>query len=149
MSLSIQERVAAAHAGANPNIVCRMPSGWLALGDNQYLLGYCVLLPDPVVDSLNAQAAAPRAAYLGDMARVGDALLEVTGAYRINYAILGNSDPALHAHIVPRYRDEPEELRQAPPWSYPPEVMAAAPFDLARHRPLMQQIAEALARRLE
>ena len=50
------------------------------------------------------------------MALVGDALLEVTGAYRINYAILGNTDPALHAHIVPRFLTEPDEYRKGPPW---------------------------------
>ena len=53
MFSSIRERVAAARAGANPTIICRMPSGWLALGDRQFLPGYCFLLPDPVVDSLN------------------------------------------------------------------------------------------------
>ncbi len=148
MFSSIRERVAAARAGANPTIVCRMSSGWLALGDKQFLPGYCYLLPDPVVESLNDLDAPQRAAYLCDMALAGDALLEVTGAYRINYAILGNGDPELHAHIVPRYRDEPEELRQGPPWSYPREVTAAAPFDLDRHRPLMQQIAAAVAKRL-
>ena len=148
MFSSIRERVAAARAGANPTIICRMPSGWLALGDRQFLPGYCFLLPDPVVDSLNDLEEAQRAAYLCDMALAGDALLEVTGAYRINYAILGNGDPELHAHIVPRYRDEPEELRCGLPWSYPREVVAAAPFDLKRCHPLMQQIAEAVTKRL-
>ena len=27
---------------------------------------------------------------------------------RINYAIFGNVEPALHAHVIPRYRNEPE-----------------------------------------
>ena len=45
--------------------------------------------------------------------------MKVTGAYRINYAIMGNSDPYLHAHIVPRYSDEPEEYLHDQPWSYP------------------------------
>jgi diadenosine tetraphosphate (Ap4A) HIT family hydrolase len=66
-----------------------------------------------------------RAEYLGDMALVGDALLEVTGAYRINYGIMGNSDPFRHAHIVPRYSAEPENLRNGLPWSYPKKLMDA------------------------
>jgi hypothetical protein len=32
------------------------------------------------------------------MTILGDALLEVTGAYRFNYEILGNLEPAMHAH---------------------------------------------------
>ena len=55
------------------------------------------------------------------MSTIGDALLEVTDAFRINYAIMGNSDPALHAHIVPRYMSEPEHIRKHLPWSYPQE----------------------------
>ena len=27
---------------------------------------------------------------------------------RVNYAIFGNVEPALHAHVIPRYRSEPE-----------------------------------------
>jgi hypothetical protein len=37
----------------------------------------------------------------------------------INYALMGNANPILHAHIVPRYLDEPEDLRKQPPWFYP------------------------------
>ena len=51
------------------------------------------------------------------MATIGDALLEVTGAFRINYEILGNLEPALHAHIIPRYLNEPEDGAKARPSS--------------------------------
>lgn len=54
------------------------------------------------------------AQFLSDMSVFGDALLEVTGAFGINYSILGNADPALHAHIHPRYVREPEPARRAP-----------------------------------
>ena len=85
-----------------------------------------------------------RAQYLCDMALIGDALLKVTGSFRINYAILGNTDPALHAHIVPRYSWEPDEFRKGPPWSYGKAVMDDRLFDLERDRNLIQQIAEAI-----
>ena len=71
---------------------------------------------------LNDLQGAARAQFLGDMATVGDALLEVTGAARINYSIYGNLDPFVHAHIVPRYTDEPEAHRTMPPLSVPAEV---------------------------
>ena len=143
---TIQERVETARAGTNPTVICRMPSGWAVLCDMQHLPGYCILLPDPVVDSINDLDREQRAAYLCDMVTIGDALLEVTDAFRINYAILGNTDPALHAHIVPRYLTEPDEIRKGPPWSYPKEVLGTRLFDPARDRELMVQIADAIKR---
>jgi diadenosine tetraphosphate (Ap4A) HIT family hydrolase len=143
----IHQRVAAARAGTNPTVICRMPSGWVVLSDNQYLKGYSILLADPVVDSLNALNHAQRAAYLCDMALVGDALLEVTGAFRINYAVLGNTDPVLHAHIVPRFSAEPDEYRLGPPWSYPREAMDARKFDYERDKELIGQLAAAIQKR--
>ena len=46
------------------------------------------------------------------MAALGDAVLEATGAERINYEILGNVDPALHAHVIPRHASEDPDLRR-------------------------------------
>ncbi len=45
---------------------------------------------------------------------IGDALLAVTGAYRINYETWGNSEAALHTHITPRFLNEPYEKRKRP-----------------------------------
>jgi diadenosine tetraphosphate (Ap4A) HIT family hydrolase len=82
------------------------------------------------------------------MTILGDALLELADAYRINYAILGNLDPALHAHVTPRYLTEPEEFRADPAWNYPKEKRDAVKFDYERDKELMRQIAEAVERRL-
>ena len=90
MSTLIHQRVAAARAGTNPTVICQMPSGWVVLCDVQFLRGYSILLPDPVVPDLNSLDREQRAQYLLDMVTIGDALLEVTGAFRINYEILGN-----------------------------------------------------------
>ena len=139
MTQTIEQRVAAARRGENPGVIARLPSGWLTLGDTQPLRGYCVLLADPVVASLNALAEENRARFALDMARAGDAVMAVTGAYRINYEILANLDPWLHAHIIPRYLDEPDEKRRAPPMSAYGWA-AAMPFDEARDRPLMDAV---------
>ena len=145
---TIPERVESARAGTNPTVICRMPSGWAVLCDMQHLRGYTILLPDPVVGSLNDLDQAGRVAYLCDMTVIGDALLEVTDAFRINYAILGNSDPYLHAHIVPRYMNEPEEIRRGLPWSYPKEVLGTIVFDYERDKELISRLAVAIHRRL-
>jgi diadenosine tetraphosphate (Ap4A) HIT family hydrolase len=146
--MSILQQVQAARSGREPALICQVPFGWVALCALQFLRGYSILMPDPVVSSLNDLSLAQRAQYLGDMALVGDALLEVTGAYRINYAILGNTDPVLHAHIVPRYRDEPDEWRSGLPWSYPDEVVYGKKFDPQRDQELVREIAIAIRRRL-
>ena len=142
----IQERVAQARAGTNPKVLCRMTSGWVVMGDVQFLPGYCLLLADPVVASLNDLSADERIRFLSEMTLIGDALLEVTGASRINYEILGNAEPELHAHIFPRFRDEPDHLIRRPAWFY--DRKAAPQFSEEIHGHLKQRITEAIKKRL-
>ncbi len=135
MSTLIHERVGMCRNGTNPKTICRVASGWVVIGDVQFLPGYSLILPDPVVADLNALDIPARETFLREVSIVGDALLYVTDAYRINYEILGNSEAALHAHIFPRYLHEPEAFRKHPAWFYDWE--SAAMFDEARDRPLM------------
>ena len=143
---AIHRRVAACRAGADPTLICRMPSGWAVMGDPQVLRGYCLLLPDPVVPHLNALPAEGQAAFLADLARLGQAVFEATGALRINYALFGNVEPALHGHAFPRYVDEPEALRTANPWGY--DWAAAPRFDAVRDGALLAAIRGKFERRL-
>ena len=122
---AIHRRVEALREGRDPTLIGRLSSGWAVFGERQFLRGYCLLLPDPVVPHLNDFDSLARAQFLADMAALGDALLAETGALRINYAMFGNQEPALHAHVVPRYRDEVPELATAHPWAYD---WAAAPL---------------------
>lgn len=135
---AIHRRVAACRAGSDPTAIVRMATGWAVLGDPQVLRGYCLLLPDPVVPHLNALPPEGQAAFLADVARLGQAVFEATGALRINYALFGNVEPALHAHVFPRFVDEPEALRTANPWGY--DWTKAPAFDAARDEQLLQRI---------
>lgn len=139
---AIHNQVIAAREGRDARVIARLFSGWAVFGERQFVRGYALLLPDPVVPNLNALGARERIAFLSDMSRLGDALLKVTGAARINYAIFGNQDPALHAHVIPRYLDEPEPLRTQQPWAY--DWNAAPPFE----RAAMQDLAEGVLREL-
>lgn len=127
MSTAIHRRVAACRTGTDPTVIARLPSGWAVMGDPQVLRGYCLLLPDPVVPHLNALPPGGQTVFLADLARLGQAVLEVTGALRINYAMFGNLEPALHAHVHPRFANEPDALRTANPWAY--DWAAARRFD--------------------
>ena len=140
---AIHRRVAACRNGTEPTLIARLGSGWAVLGDPQVLAGYCLLLPDPVVPHLNAMPSSGQQTFLADMARLGDAVLRVTGAVRINYAMFGNLEPALHAHVFPRFAGEPAPLASAHPWAY--DWSAAPRFDPGSHGELLRRLREALA----
>lgn len=144
MSTPIHRKVALAEKGEYPFAIAKLPSGWVCLGETQpvhdasgkMLPGYCLLFSDPVVADMNALSHDARAQWGIDCARVGDALINVLGALRVNYETWGNLDPALHTHITPRFRSEPEDKRtlqprQAYDWSKPAiDVSSAAIQDL-------------------
>jgi len=127
MPTAIHRQVEAARRGELARAIARMASGWAVLGDPQITRGYCLLLPDPVVADLNALAGAAREQFLRDMASLGDAVLATTGAERINYEILGNVEPALHAHVIPRHASESPDLRRKAVWLH--DWSVAPPID--------------------
>ncbi len=142
------ERLALLAAGDSPYEISRMRSGFAVMGDHQYFRGYCLLLAYPLVSSLNDLSGEARTAFLEDMALLGDAVLRVTGAVRINYSIYGNLDPFLHAHIFPRFADEPAEYRTIPPMSVPAALRLAEEhaFSPERHGDLLSAIRLQLSR---
>jgi diadenosine tetraphosphate (Ap4A) HIT family hydrolase len=139
---AIHRRVAACRAGTDPTCVARLGSGWAVLGDPQVLRGYCLLLPDPVVPHLQALAPPAQQAFLADMARLGQAVYEELRPVRVNYALFGNVEPALHAHVLPRHADEPPHLFQAHPWAY--DWNAAPRFDESRDGDLLRALRDRL-----
>jgi diadenosine tetraphosphate (Ap4A) HIT family hydrolase len=144
MSTAIHRQVEAARKGELPRVIARMKSGWAVLGETQITHGYSLLLPDPVVPDLNALTGDARRQFLDDMATLGDAVLQETGAERINYEILGNVEPALHAHVIPRHASEDPELRKKPVWLH--DWSAAPPFSEATAA-LARRIAVRLSKR--
>jgi len=140
---AIHRIVERCRAAEYPALVSRMRSGWAVMGEQQVFAGYCLLLPDPVVPHLNALAGSAREQFLSDMARLGDAVLSATSGLRINYAVFGNVEPSLHAHVFPRFVDEPAETRTAQPWAF--DWKAAPPYSEEMHGQLRRRIAAALS----
>lgn len=141
--MTITQWVERCRVGDHPGQVCKLPSGWVVMGERQVFAGYCLLLPDPGAAHLNALPLPARAQFLTDMSRIGDALLTATGAVRINYAMFGNLEPKLHAHIFPRHADEPADTRSAQPWAF--DWSRAPPYSDAVHGALKQRIAALLS----
>jgi diadenosine tetraphosphate (Ap4A) HIT family hydrolase len=69
--------------------------------------------------------------------------MRATSPVRINYAIFGNVEPALHAHVIPRYRTEPEGMQNQHPWMY--DWNAAPAFDAVAAAPLIKTLRAGLA----
>lgn len=139
---AIHKDVEALKGGGDPRIIAKLPSGWAVMGREQLLVGYCLLLPDPVVADLNALTGELRNQFLSDMARLGDAVKAVTRCARVNYAIFGNLEPALHAHVIPRFDTEPEEFRTRPYFAY--DFSGAPQFDPQTHGQVRDAIARAM-----
>lgn len=120
------DRIGTAHAGTNPTIMTKLPQSFAAIGDTQFLPGYCVLLvDDPSIDRLTDLPRKRRLEFLESMDVLGEAVQNACKAedpsfVRMNYEILGNTDHVLHAHLFPRYGWEPEERLLKPVWLYDP-----------------------------
>ena len=147
MITAIHRMVEKCRGGGWERVVARVASGWVVMGESQVLAGYCLLLPDPVVGSLNDLDGAGRTRYLMDMMLVGDAVIRVVKPRRLNYEMLGNLEPALHAHVLPRFESEPEAYRTKAVWLYPPEIWEAPEqrFDAGRHGGLVAELRTVIA----
>ncbi len=101
-----RDRLGSAERGDNPLVLARVRSGFVVLGDTQFLPGYCLLLRSPRVTHLSDLGPTERREFLFEMSLIGEAVERVCrprGLRRVNYEIAGNSDPFVHAHVIPRY----------------------------------------------
>jgi diadenosine tetraphosphate (Ap4A) HIT family hydrolase len=137
--------------GKNPKLVLRMRSGFAVMADNQFLPGYCLLLAYPQVSQLTDLDEKGRIAFLEDMATLGDAITRVTECKRTNFAMYGNVDPFLHAHVWPRFDWEVDEFATVPPLSYPEEIRnhADTAYDARLHAEVQDQLRRTLLLLLE
>lgn len=78
------------------------------LGENQGLPGWCVLVLKDHREHLHELDGRDQAAIFEDVARVGRAVASVVRPRRINYECLGNVEPHIHWHVIPRAEDDPE-----------------------------------------
>ena len=83
----------------------------LRLCTNQYIKGYCVLICHKHVREPYELPRDERDMFFEDMMRAGLALEYVFKSDKMNFQILGNAVPHLHAHIEPRYLGDPAPHR--------------------------------------
>ena len=141
------DRLASALAGTNPTVLARMKSGFAVICDTQFLPGYCILLGHPQRGLLNELPMADRLQFMADMTLIGDAITAAARPLRINYAVMCNDLPLLHAHITPRYAWEPPERLRRPVQQYP-DSLWQSPGEYAWDDPKYAEMMAALKKEL-
>ena len=115
----IARRVTRIKAGDDPQFLAKAPSGYAILANQQPdpITGCCMLLPDPTPAHLTDLSPNDRATFLMDVTLLAEAVTEATGCARVNYLILCNQVPWLHAHVVPRFETEDPERYKLDPFA--------------------------------
>lgn len=78
--------------------------------------------------------------FMADARKAMQAIEKTTGCSRVNFAILGNREPHVHAHLIPRYPDN-EEFPDCSPWN---DKREKAPMIEAARNDLVSEIAVSL-----
>lgn len=126
----------------SPYLVKELETGYVVVGDHQLFPGYTLLLFKDHKEELSELDPATKAAFLRDMALVGEAVGEVFHPDKLNYELLGNTDRHLHWHIFPRYKNDPAPGR--PIWVVPKEERQAIVPSESELRDMVQQLRAAL-----
>ena len=104
-------------AGAFPDFIAELKSCYVILGDQQFYRGYCVLFAKLHATELYLMPADAARLLFDEMRLVAEAIAAVVKPWKMNYECLGNSEPHVHWHLLPRY--ETDEMRHGPIWLRP------------------------------
>ena len=104
-------------ADAFPDFVAELESCYVILGDQQFYRGYCVLFAKLHATELYLMPADTARLLFDEMRLVAEAIAAVVKPWKMNYECLGNSEPHVHWHLLPRY--ETDEMRSDAIWMRP------------------------------
>lgn len=107
-------------------------AGDLGLYDDARFPGRSILRLREHATDLTQVSPVVLAAFMEDIQVAMRAIYLATGADRVNVAILGNEQPHVHAHLIPRYRSR-EQNPNRTPWDdpRPPQKLQPAAKDFA------------------
>jgi diadenosine tetraphosphate (Ap4A) HIT family hydrolase len=83
----------------------------LWLGANQSIAGYSIVVCRRHVQDPHDLPDAERRTFFDDITRAARALERVFRPLKLNYHIMGNEQPHLHCHLIPRYYGDPAPHR--------------------------------------
>lgn len=120
---SLREQLELIKAGKHPRLVADLKRCAVVLHDQQALRGWCVLIYKKPEQHLADLPLDEQAVVFREVALVGNAVRSAFAAARINYACLGNVDPQIHWHVIPRYAapQDPDPTKAV--WSLPESAL--------------------------
>jgi diadenosine tetraphosphate (Ap4A) HIT family hydrolase len=89
------------------------------LHDDQFFTGWTILVLKRHATELFHLSREERAHLIEEVSQVASLLADELGAVKINYELLGNQQPHIHWHLIPRLADDPAPLE--PVWRVPHE----------------------------
>lgn len=95
-------------------LIKEFTTGFAVISKFQYFKGYTLFLCKDHVFELHQLTSSKRDLFLQEMAQVGEAVYKAVHPDKLNYELLGNSEPHLHWHIIPRRKKEKDFNR--PVW---------------------------------
>lgn len=98
------------------NPIAQTETSSLGLYDDARFPGRCILRLNAHYDSLDELPSEVLMSFMRDVQTAMSAIKAATTAARVNVAILGNRDPHVHAHLIPRFPAE-EEFPDCSPWN--------------------------------
>lgn len=97
--------------------LARMSASDLCFVSDRRFPGRCVVVLHRHATELFELAPEQRHAFVDDVSIAARAIQAAVGAIKMNYEVLGNADPHVHCHLIPRQPDEPKP--KAPAWMHP------------------------------
>ncbi|MEP7166373.1 MAG: HIT domain-containing protein [Candidatus Woesebacteria bacterium] len=113
----------------NPNFVCELETGYVILLGNKLWPGYTLFTCKIHACELHELPVDFKARYLEEMMTVSKYVWDIFQPKKLNYELLGNGEPHLHWHIVPRSVNEVEPYSKDPIWTYAKEERLARVAD--------------------
>lgn len=107
MAGTILERIEMIKDGKDPYFVAELESGFVVIADHQKYKGYTLFLCKQDKSELHELDRDFRLQFLEDMSIVSEAVYRAFKPRKLNCELLGNTDPHLHWHIIPRYENDP------------------------------------------
>ncbi|MCB9455783.1 MAG: HIT family protein [Anaerolineaceae bacterium] len=98
------------HAKTNDDVIfiADLRISTLLLFRDQRFRGYCILsFAAWDATSLDALSGEEYMTFCGDLRTASRAIRAAMNPDHMNYELLGNTNPHLHWHVVPRYRTDP------------------------------------------
>lgn len=131
-------RIEDIQTGKNPFFVKELETGYVVLADDQFYWGYALFLCKLHAHEIHELEPAFAAAFLKEMSQVAHAVHLAFNPDKLNYELLGNLNPHLHWHIIPRRSSDPK----------PETGIWAVPKEERSYQPTAQEIRELKAQLL-